>query len=310
MRWSEVRSKLLPSSGVGVVGPWLVIAPGRNPVIRVDLRLLDSIRVGSDADRDSDGDEDATSDDRDHDRDHDPRSTLILSCNELEVALSIADGLAAVERLVDEALRFTGQAAGDRELPVMRGEPAPAHELPRDGRLVVLEPEGVGVAFDLVRPTMMIGRAEDNDIVLRHRSVSRTHARLTRDPETGRYTIDDLEATNTVRVNGQDRGRIELQHDDVVDLGHVRMQFVDPSSEFIIACDAAPSPASFVIVGRDAVQQHDDVLRIGTAEFHIAEVLEYARSGANLPLPANGLLQAAVALLVVAASEGGSAPSL
>lgn len=35
------RSQLLPRSGIGVVGPWLVIALVDAPVVRLDLRLLD-----------------------------------------------------------------------------------------------------------------------------------------------------------------------------------------------------------------------------------------------------------------------------
>jgi hypothetical protein len=37
------RGRLLPRSGIGVDGPWLVIAPPGNPIIRLDARLLDRI---------------------------------------------------------------------------------------------------------------------------------------------------------------------------------------------------------------------------------------------------------------------------
>ena len=39
------RGRLLPRSGIGVDGPWLVIAPPGNPVIRLDARLLDRIEL-------------------------------------------------------------------------------------------------------------------------------------------------------------------------------------------------------------------------------------------------------------------------
>ncbi len=39
------RSTLLPKSGIGVQGPYLVIAPPGNPVIRLDARLLDRIEL-------------------------------------------------------------------------------------------------------------------------------------------------------------------------------------------------------------------------------------------------------------------------
>nr|HEX4314265.1 hypothetical protein [Kofleriaceae bacterium] len=37
------RARLLPRSGIGVDGAWLVIAPPGNPIIRLDARLLDRV---------------------------------------------------------------------------------------------------------------------------------------------------------------------------------------------------------------------------------------------------------------------------
>ncbi|MBA3459722.1 MAG: hypothetical protein H0T46_07160 [Deltaproteobacteria bacterium] len=39
------RQRLLPRSGIGVDGAWLVIAPPGNPVIRLDARLLDRVEL-------------------------------------------------------------------------------------------------------------------------------------------------------------------------------------------------------------------------------------------------------------------------
>lgn len=39
------RGALLPRSGIGVQGPWLVIAPPGNPTIRLDSRLLDRVQL-------------------------------------------------------------------------------------------------------------------------------------------------------------------------------------------------------------------------------------------------------------------------
>src|ERR1700712_2547572 len=39
------RTRLLPRSGIGVDGAWLVIAPPGNPVIRLDARLLDRVEL-------------------------------------------------------------------------------------------------------------------------------------------------------------------------------------------------------------------------------------------------------------------------
>ena len=39
------RANLLPRSGIGVSGAWLVIAPPGNPMIRLDARLLDRVEL-------------------------------------------------------------------------------------------------------------------------------------------------------------------------------------------------------------------------------------------------------------------------
>jgi len=106
------------------------------------------------------------------------------------------------------------------------------------GRLVVLSSNFAGKEFELSRPQMIIGRTDENDIVINHRSISRNHAKLVREPETGRYTISDLQSSNGVRVNGQDYSKVELRRGDVVDLGHVRLRFIEPGEDFLFSRDA------------------------------------------------------------------------
>jgi ABC transport system ATP-binding/permease protein len=106
------------------------------------------------------------------------------------------------------------------------------------GRLVVLSSNFAGKDFELSRPQMIVGRTDENDIVINHRSISRNHAKVVREPDTGRYTISDLQSSNGVRVNGQDYGKVELRRGDVVDLGHVRLRFVEPGEDFVFSRDA------------------------------------------------------------------------
>jgi pSer/pThr/pTyr-binding forkhead associated (FHA) protein len=106
------------------------------------------------------------------------------------------------------------------------------------GKLVVLSSNFAGKEFELSRPQMIVGRTDENDLVINHRSISRNHAKLVREPDTGRYTISDLQSSNGVRVNGQDYGKVELRRGDVIDLGHVRLRFVEPGEDFVFARDA------------------------------------------------------------------------
>jgi len=105
------------------------------------------------------------------------------------------------------------------------------------GQLVCLSNNFPGQEWVLDKPVMVIGRTEDNDVVVNHRSISRHHARITE--ENGRYTIIDLQSSNGVRINGEEYGKVELRKGDLVDLGHVRLRFVAPGEDFVFSRDAS-----------------------------------------------------------------------
>jgi pSer/pThr/pTyr-binding forkhead associated (FHA) protein len=104
------------------------------------------------------------------------------------------------------------------------------------GRLVVLSTNFAGQEFVLDKTKMVIGRTDDNQIWLNHRSISRHHAQIKL--ENGRYSIEDLQSSNGVRVNGEEYGKVELRRADVIDLGHVRLRFIEPGEDFIFGRDA------------------------------------------------------------------------
>jgi ABC transport system ATP-binding/permease protein len=110
------------------------------------------------------------------------------------------------------------------------------HAGPAHARLVVLTAGFAGREIDLDKPAMVIGRTEDNDICINHRSISRHHAKVVR--ENGRHAIVDLQSSNGVRVNGEEYGKVELRRADVIDLGHVRLRFVEAGEDFLFGRDA------------------------------------------------------------------------
>lgn len=111
--------------------------------------------------------------------------------------------------------------------PVPSTQPEPA----KPARITVLSANFAGVEFPLTEPAMVIGRTEDNNIVIDHRSISRHHAKIVRENE--HYVIVDLQSSNGVRVNGEDYGKVELRRGDIIDLGHVRMRFADPEDDYV-----------------------------------------------------------------------------
>ncbi len=103
-------------------------------------------------------------------------------------------------------------------------------------RMVVTSTNLAGREFSLQKTETVLGRTNENDIALDHRSISRHHAKVIL--EQGRYVIIDMQSANGLRVNGEEYGRVELRAGDEVDLGHVRLRFIGPGEDFVFARDA------------------------------------------------------------------------
>jgi pSer/pThr/pTyr-binding forkhead associated (FHA) protein len=96
--------------------------------------------------------------------------------------------------------------------------------------LVCVSTEYAGKDFPLTRPELVIGRVEDNDIVIEHRSVSRNHAKIVFD---GRiHKIIDLESANGILVNGEEYAITDLRKGDLIELGHVKFRFIPAGEAF------------------------------------------------------------------------------
>lgn len=114
-------------------------------------------------------------------------------------------------------------------------------------RLVMVSPPTPGAEFALSRPRLRIGRAEDLEIWVNHRSISREHAEVA--VENGAVYIRDLASANGVRVNGVDTKQGPIRSGDVIELGQVRFRMVGAGEHFhfdaerTIQMDAlAPAP--------------------------------------------------------------------
>lgn len=90
-------------------------------------------------------------------------------------------------------------------------------------RLKLLDSEGTEHLMEAT--ALRIGRGADNDLTLRNDSISRHHAEIHRARD-GSFSITDLGAGNGVLVNGRKVERATLQHEDVIELGEVRLRFL------------------------------------------------------------------------------------
>lgn len=135
-------------------------------------------------------------------------------------------------------------AAGVTTAPDVAPTPPIQQDMTPPAKLVILSTGLAGQEYDLTQLAMVIGRTEDNDVVVNHRSISRHHAKVVN--ENGRYAIVDMQSSNGVRVNGEEYSKVELRRGDVIDLGHVRMRFVEPGEDFVFGRDAhaVPMPGS------------------------------------------------------------------
>jgi len=118
------------------------------------------------------------------------------------------------------------------QLRLSPANPADDVSLPR---LVVLNTIFSGSTFPLRAAENVLGRTDDNDIVLEHKSVSRNHAKLVREGE--RVRILDLKSANGVLVNGQEVEQHVLRSGDVIELGRVRIRFVPTGERFAVSPD-------------------------------------------------------------------------
>jgi pSer/pThr/pTyr-binding forkhead associated (FHA) protein len=97
--------------------------------------------------------------------------------------------------------------------------------------LVVVSSNFAGQTFPLDQEEMVVGRGEDGDIIIDHRSVSTTHAKIVRQADDD-YKIVDLNSRNGVKVSGEEYKSTHLERGDIIQLGHVKFRFVEPGENY------------------------------------------------------------------------------
>ena len=126
----------------------------------------------------------------------------------------------------------TGDAAGlDRTIFVdstavagagAAGAPAGAPSL-AEGELVIASGPDSGHSFKISGPAIRIGRAPDNDLVLRDPATSGHHARVER--RGNQFYVVDLGSTNGTLVNGEVVMERELKNGDSITIGQNAVNF-------------------------------------------------------------------------------------
>jgi pSer/pThr/pTyr-binding forkhead associated (FHA) protein len=101
--------------------------------------------------------------------------------------------------------------------------PAPAPGDGPEGELVIASGPDSGHTYRLSGPSIRIGRAPDNDLVLRDPATSGHHARVERRGAT--FFVVDLGSTNGTLVNGEVVMERELKDGDSITIGQNAVTF-------------------------------------------------------------------------------------
>src|SRR6185503_4700582 len=98
-------------------------------------------------------------------------------------------------------------------------------------RLIILNTELAGREYSCVRTELKVGRTDENDIAIDHRSLSRTHCKIVRE-DTGEWRVIDMQSANGLMVNGEAYAQSALRSGDVLELGHVKLKFLGAGEKY------------------------------------------------------------------------------
>lgn len=104
----------------------------------------------------------------------------------------------------------------------------PTHAMALPATYGELQPIGGGDPIPLLRSTLVIGRRESSDIVLRFPNVSGTHCELSLND--GHWFVKDLGSSNGTKINGTRVGEGRLAPGDKLSVGRHEYEIsYDPS---------------------------------------------------------------------------------
>ncbi len=98
-------------------------------------------------------------------------------------------------------------------------------------RLQILNGGFEGMSYELTDEETMIGRNPTTDITLLDEGISREHALVLYDSEADAFSIEDLQSTNGIKVNGKRVRSCALSDGDELTIGHTLFRFVLGASD-------------------------------------------------------------------------------
>ncbi|MGQ0430019.1 MAG: FHA domain-containing protein [Gammaproteobacteria bacterium] len=157
-----------------------------------------------------------------HDVGEATESPVVAAKSALEVVLEPAAAPIPADTTAELPAARESRADTTAELPAI-GEPRKTVAAAPAMRRYLIGLDLVGVAHEIVRPRINIGRTHDNDLRILEPTVSRLHAMLT--VRGGEAMIVDANSRNGVFVNGIQVRYAKLEDGDVVTFGTVRFRY-------------------------------------------------------------------------------------
>lgn len=113
--------------------------------------------------------------------------------------------------------------------------------------------------FSILKDVIVIGRSEENDLVLPDQSVSRNHARITKEKKG--YVLTDLGSFNGTKVYGKSIQSIRLKNNDQIKIGKIMLKFTTGEKP-------AQSPVQTVVLTKESDQKkgHSTILESSAEE--------------------------------------------
>jgi adenylate cyclase len=112
-------------------------------------------------------------------------------------------------------------------------------------RLVIAQPSGQIELFEITGSTVEIGRADSNDLVLNHASVSRRHTRLEAPPDAPPF-LRDLGSLNGTLVNGRRIEKHSLTDQDLIQIGVYQLKY-EAADERAMHVEVGSQPAPEIV---------------------------------------------------------------
>jgi ABC transport system ATP-binding/permease protein len=176
-------------------------------------------------------------------------------------------------------------------------------------KLLCVSTNFAGQEFEITKTEVVIGRTEDNDIQIDHRSVSRHHAKIVTAGKS--YKIVDMKSANGTLVNNEQYAQLALKAGDLIELGHVKFRFVPPGERYSLTAEEQANVKSAQSGGSGNVSLPAGA-NLGTHDVQVTRVNDFASMLKQNPLgaAAAGAVVMGVLVLIVwlIASGGDDAP--